>query len=66
MRPEIEAVKELVIGGRAKKVAAAVEAALAAGCEASEVLNEGMVNAMSEVGEMFSKNEIFWLRSLYK
>jgi len=59
MRPEVEAVKELVIGGRAKKVAAAVEAALAAGCDASEILNEGMVNAMSEVGEMFSKNEIF-------
>lgn len=59
MRPEIETVKELVIGGRAKKVANAVEEALAAGCDASEILNEGMVQAMSEVGELFSQNEIF-------
>lgn len=59
MRPEIEEVKALVIGGRAKKVAKAVEAAIEAGCDPSEILNEGMVNAMSEVGEQFSKNEIF-------
>lgn len=59
MRPEIEEVKALVVGGRAKKVAKAVEAALEAGCDPQEILNEGMVNAMSEVGEQFSKNEIF-------
>ena len=59
MRPEIEEVKELVIKGSAKKVAKAVQAALDAGCDASEILNQGMVEAMSEVGEQFSKNEIF-------
>ena len=59
MRPEIEEVKALVISGRAKKVAKAVEAALEAGCDPSEILNAGMVDAMSEVGEQFSKNEIF-------
>ena len=59
MRPEIEEVKALVISGRAKKIAKAVEAALEAGCDPSEILNAGMVDAMSEVGEQFSKNEIF-------
>ena len=59
MRPEIEEVKELVIKGSAKKVAKAVQAALDAGCDPSEILNQGMVEAMSEVGEQFSKNEIF-------
>ncbi len=59
MRPEIEEVKELVIKGSAKKVAKAVQVALDAGCDPSEILNQGMVEAMSEVGEQFSKNEIF-------
>lgn len=43
MRPEIEEVKELVIKGSAKKVAKAVQAALDVGCDASEILNQGMV-----------------------
>ncbi|MCI8863237.1 MAG: cobalamin-binding protein [Lachnospiraceae bacterium] len=30
-----------------------------AGCDASEILNQGMVEAMSEVGDQFTKNEIF-------
>ena len=47
MRPEIEEVKELVIKGSAKKVAKAVQAALDAGCDASEILNQGMVEAVS-------------------
>lgn len=59
MSAEIEEVKKLVVAGRAKKVGAAVQAALSAGCDASEILNKGMVDAMSEVGEQFTKNEIF-------
>ena len=59
MRPEIEEVKALVIKGSARKVGKAVQAALDAGCDPSEILNQGMVDAMSEVGEQFSKNEIF-------
>ena len=59
MRPEIEEVKSLVIKGSAKKVGKAVQVALDAGCDPSEILNQGMVDAMSEVGEQFSKNEIF-------
>ena len=59
MRPEIEEVKALVVKGSAKKVGKAVQAALDAGCDASEILNQGMVEAMSEVGEQFTKNEIF-------
>lgn len=59
MRPEIEEVKALVVKGSARKVGKAVQAALDAGCDATEILNQGMVEAMSEVGEQFTKNEIF-------
>ncbi|MCI9306290.1 MAG: cobalamin-binding protein [Lachnospiraceae bacterium] len=59
MRPEIEEVKALVVKGSAKKVGRAVQAAVDAGCDASEILNQGMVEAMSEVGDQFTKNEIF-------
>ena len=58
MRPEIEEVKALVVKGSAKKVGRAVQAAVDAGCDASEILNQGMVEAMSEVGDQFTKNEI--------
>lgn len=59
MRPEIEEVRALVIKGSARKVGKAVQAALDAGCDPTEILNLGMVDAMTEVGEQFSKNEIF-------
>lgn len=59
MRPEIEEVKALVVKGSAKKVGKAVQAALDAGCDASEILNQGMVEAMAEVGDQFTRNEIF-------
>ena len=51
--------KALVVKGSAKKVGRAVQAAVDAGCDASEILNQGMVEAMSEVGDQFTKNEIF-------
>ncbi len=59
MRPEIEEVKDLVVRGSAKKVVNAVQAALDAGCDPSDILNQGMVEAMSEVGDQFTRNEIF-------
>lgn len=59
MTPEIEEVRNLVIRGSARKVGKAVQAALDAGCDPTEILNQGMVEAMSEVGEQFSRNEIF-------
>ncbi|MBQ8304868.1 MAG: corrinoid protein [Blautia sp.] len=56
---EIQKVAELVEKGKGKLVGAAVQEALDAGCDASEILNEGMIGAMGVVGEKFKNNEIF-------
>ena len=58
-REEIKKVAELVIKGKGKLVGAAVQEALDAGCDATEILNVGMIEAMSVVGERFKNNEIF-------
>ncbi|EET59545.1 B12 binding domain protein [Marvinbryantia formatexigens DSM 14469] len=55
----IQEVYELVVKGKAKKVAPAVEAALEEGCEPVAILNEGMIAAMDEVGAKFKNGEIF-------
>ena len=54
----IQDVADLVIAGRAKKVPAMVNEALDSGCDPKEILN-AMIDAMSVVGDRFSKNEIF-------
>jgi len=54
----LQDVADLVIAGRAKKVPAMVEEALNDGCDAKDLLN-AMIDAMSVVGDRFSKNEIF-------
>lgn len=51
-------IKDLVIAGRAKIVTAKVQEALDAG-EQPEALLNCMIDAMSEIGEKFTKNEIF-------
>lgn len=55
----IQEVYNLVVRGKAKLIEAAVNEALEAGCDASELLNQGMIAAMDEVGEKFKNNEIF-------
>lgn len=55
----IQEVYELVAKGKAKKVAPAVEAALEEGCRPVDILNEGMISAMDEVGAKFKNGEIF-------
>ena len=55
----IQEVYELVERGKAKKVAAAVQEALDEGCDATAILNEGMIAAMDKVGEKFGAGEIF-------
>ena len=54
----VENVKELVIKGKSKAVAAAVQEALDGGDKVPEVLN-AMISAMDVVGEKFSSGEIF-------
>lgn len=55
----VQDVRELVIKGKAKKVGAAVEEAIAAGADPQEILNVGMIGAMDVVGERFKNGEIF-------
>ena len=55
----IEAVSKAVQGGKAKKIGELVQQALDAGCAPTEILNKGMIDAMSIVGDKFTKNEIF-------
>jgi len=54
----LQDVSDIVIAGRAKKTAGVVQEALDAGIDAREILDT-MINAMSVVGERFSRNEIF-------
>ena len=54
----IEEVANIVIAGRAKQAAGAVQKALDEGCEATQILS-GMIDAMGVVGEKFKNNEIF-------
>lgn len=55
----IEAVSVAVQGGKSKKIGEIVKQAIDAGCEPNEILNKGMIDAMSIIGDKFSKNEIF-------
>lgn len=55
----IQEVYDLVVRGKAKLIEAAVSEALEDGCDASELLNKGMIAAMDEVGEKFKNGEIF-------
>ena len=55
----IQEVYALVEKGKAKVIANAVQEALDAGCDPTEILNDGMIKAMDVVGEKFKNGEIF-------
>ena len=55
---ELVEIKDLVTAGKRKQMAAAVQGALDAGATPDDILN-CMVGAMGDVGEMFSRGEIF-------
>lgn len=55
---DLNELKQLVCKGKSKMVPEAVQAALDDGATASELLN-AMIEAMDEVGDKFSKGEIF-------
>ena len=56
---KIEELASAVIRGKSKLVPGLVEDALAEGVAPIDVLNKGMIDAMSVVGEKFKNNEIF-------
>ncbi|MDR2420769.1 MAG: corrinoid protein [Oscillospiraceae bacterium] len=55
----IKEVAQLVETGKVKQIEAAVQSALDAGIDPNDILNEGMIGAMSVVGAKFQANEIF-------
>ena len=55
----IQEVYALVEKGKAKVIANAVQEALDAGCDPTEILNDGLIKAMDAVGEKFKNGEIF-------
>ena len=55
----IQEVYALVEKGKAKVIANAVQEALDAGCDPTEILNDGMIKAMDAVGEKFKNGEVF-------
>lgn len=56
---KIDEVFAAVETGKAKLVGGLVQEAIDAGCEPTEILNKGMIDAMGVVGEKFKNNEIF-------
>ena len=55
----VEAVYNAVLEGDAGEAASQVEAALAADVPASDILNNGCIAAMAEVGRLFEEGEMF-------
>jgi 5-methyltetrahydrofolate--homocysteine methyltransferase len=50
---------EDVVTGNHKKIIVDIEAALAAGEKALDILNEGLIKGMDEIADRWRKNEIF-------
>ena len=55
----IEEIRQAVIEGQAKVVVPKVEQALADGAAPDKILNEGLISAMAEVGQLFEDGEFF-------
>ncbi len=56
---DLRSIADAVKNGRAKMVKQLVPEAIAEGIAASDILNNGLLVGMSEVGELFKKNEVF-------
>jgi 5-methyltetrahydrofolate--homocysteine methyltransferase len=59
MSDQYKSIYEGVMEGDQAAVVDGVNAALAAGGNAEEILNEGMISAMTEVGRLFEEGEYF-------
>lgn len=55
----IEEIRAAVIDGQAKVVVPKVEQALAEGTPPDKILQDGLIDAMREVGELFEKGEFY-------
>ncbi len=54
----IQEVHDLLVKGKAKMIVGAVQEALDAGCDPTQLLNEGMIGAKDEVGVKINNGEI--------
>jgi 5-methyltetrahydrofolate--homocysteine methyltransferase len=59
MPQEIESVKDWVIRGRKNEAVEAVRAALGAGTDPAAIMKDGLIAAMSVVGQKYSSGEFF-------
>jgi 5-methyltetrahydrofolate--homocysteine methyltransferase len=59
MSQELQELFDAILSGNAELAKAQVQAALDLNLEPSQILNEGMIAAMAEVGERFEKGEYF-------
>jgi 5-methyltetrahydrofolate--homocysteine methyltransferase len=57
--PDYDVLKAAMKSGKVVDVRRLVEAALAEGAAAQEILNSGLLDAMNEVGQRFKRNEVF-------
>ena len=57
--PDYSVLKTAMKSGKVADVRKLVEALLAEGVSAKEILNNGLLEAMGEVGQRFKKNEVF-------
>lgn len=55
----IQEIDQLIQHGRGKKVCETIQAAMDEGISAADILREGMLPAMSAIGEKFKNNEVF-------
>lgn len=55
----IQEIDQLIQQGRGKKVCKTIQAAMDEGISAADILREGMLPAMSAIGEKFKNNEVF-------
>lgn len=56
---KIQEIAKAIESGKKKIIRGLVEEALAEGCKPIDVLNQGMIDAMSVVGEKYKANEIY-------
>ena len=59
MDPNLEPVYQAILTGARDQAAEATQSAVDAGLEASVILNQGLIAAMTEVGRLFENNEYF-------
>jgi 5-methyltetrahydrofolate--homocysteine methyltransferase len=56
---DLKSIYQDVIDGKAPEVEAGVKAAVAAGIGAEDILNNGLIAAMNEIGQLFEAGDLF-------